>query len=245
MIPVIRRIKIQDYPKSMKKVALAETSIHLVRGQTPPQQPPGLLAPELWDFFAKLGNMRRFEKRSYVFQADEKMQYVSLVVSGLVALIKNETILDIVEPGQSIAGALLPGSDSHSTYPITARCLNACEVLQIDLSKHRATLIESQSAQIFFARQMQQRMRFIQKSRGLQSDSTSARIAFFLLSKKHLFENGFLTRKTIAQACNTTTESVIRQLSTWEKSNVLKQFEKKTSVIDSTALENLCAFKNL
>ena len=148
--------------------------------------------------------------------------------------------LDIVEPGQSLGAALLNSGNSKQTYPVSAKAIDQSEVLQLSAEVAFDLMNSDHSVNEYFIRQFKERMSYLQLCRSIENLPVTNRIAFFLLQKKSLLKSTTITRKMIAQAVNTTPETVIRTLAIFEKQKIISYAGRKIILIDSNHLENLC-----
>jgi CRP-like cAMP-binding protein len=200
-----------------------QSTLVLAQGSNPPKKPPTDELSQIWKSLIKLGTKVVLERKSNLFVAGDQNKHVYIVISGYLMLTKNNTLLDVVEPGQSLGAALLNSGNSKQTYPVSAMAIDQSEVLQL-------------SAEVAF--DLMNSDHSVNES--IENLPVTNRIAFFLLQKKSLLKSTTITRKMIAQAVNTTPETVIRTLAIFEKQKIISYAGRKIILIDSNHLENLC-----
>jgi len=215
-------------------------TIVLAEGSQPPKKPPTEELSQIWKSLTKFGTKLKLERKCYLFRAGEHNKHVYISLSGYLMLTKNKTLLDIVEPGQSLGAALLNSGNSIQTYPVSATSIDQSEVLQLSAEVAFDLMNSNPYINEYFIRQFKDRMSYLQLCRSIESLPVTNRVAFFLLQKKSLLKNTTITRKMIAQAVNTTQETVIRTLANFEKQKIIEYAGRKIILIDSSHLEKLC-----
>ncbi len=217
-----------------------QSTLVLAQGSNPPKKPPTDELSQIWKSLIKLGTKVVLERKSNLFVAGDQNKHVYIVISGYLMLTKNNTLLDVVEPGQSLGAALLNSGNSKQTYPVSAKAIDQSEVLQLSAEVAFDLMNSDHSVNEYFIRQFKERMSYLQLCRSIENLPVTNRIAFFLLQKKSLLKSTTITRKMIAQAVNTTPETVIRTLAIFEKQKIIAYAGRKIILIDSNHLENLC-----
>lgn len=217
------------------------TSIILEQGSHPPQKPPTQDLVPIWKSLTKSNVKMSLKSKTNLFTAGEKIKNVYIVISGYLLLIKNGTILDILEPGQSLGAALLSQDKSHQIYPVTAQAIGSCDVLQIAADTANELIKSDYLVNAYFIQQFRERMEYMQSIRSILHLPVANRVAFFLIHKKKLLTEALITRKTMAQALNTTTETVIRTLTDFEKNKIIGYEGRKIILLNLNHLQNLCA----
>lgn len=207
-------------------------SIHLVAGR---------LQESSWSEDTSLGPWRDLERKGFprsvihrevLFSEGDPLHTMFIVRSGLFALLKDRCILDLVEPGQSIAGPLLGSMNVDSTYPITAKALSPGEVIEVSAPVAIETMKGNQSIDVLVHEQFKTRMTFMQNCRMWQRLPVRERLGNILIAKQAAFKHGPITRATLAQMASTTVESAIRILADWERIGAVKIANKKLLWID-------------
>lgn len=217
-----------------------QSPLVLAQGSNPPKKPPTDELSQIWKSFIKLGTKIILERKSNLFIAGDQNKHVYIVISGYLMLTKGNTLLDIVEPGQSLGAALLNSGNSKQTYPVTARSIDRSELLQLSAEVAFALMNSDHLVNEYFLRQFKERMNYLQLCRSIDHLPVINRIAFFLLQKESLLKSTTITRKMIAQAVNTTPETVIRTLAIFERQKIIGYAGRKVIILDSNHLENLC-----
>ncbi len=221
-----------------------KTSIQLVElscGNHPPQNPPPEISLQVWKKLSKSGKKISITAKQYLFKSGENMTSIYIVISGYLKLIKNETILDILEPGQSMGVAFLSPEKLHQIYPVTALALGGCELLEISRTEAFELLKSDSKLSEYFMGQFRNRMDYLQSCRSIQDMSVASRVAHFLVQKKHLLKTSLITRKIIAKAASTSTETVIRTLADFEKNKIISYDGRKIIIQEIHQLQQLCA----
>jgi len=219
---------------------MTKEPIQLVQGIHPPQKPPTPELVSIWKLLAKSNKKISLKPKSFLFQSGDPIQNVYIVISGYLLLIKNDIVLDILEPGQSAGAALLGQDQPQPTYPITVQAMSSCDVLHVPANFLYDLIKSDPSVNAYFIRQFRARMDYMQSVRAILNLPVANRIAFFLVHKKRLLEHTLITRKTMALALNTTTETVIRVLKDFENNKIIGYENGKIVLLDQEYLQKLC-----
>lgn len=217
-----------------------QSTIVLAQGSHPPKKSPTDELSPIWKSFTKLGTKKKIDRKENLFMEGQQNNHIYIVISGHLMLVKNNTLLDIVEPGQSLGAAILNSGNSKQTYPVTASSIDQSEVLQISGEAAYDLMNSDPLINQYFIRQFRLRMSYLQLCRSIENLPVTNRIAFFLLQKKSLLQCATITRKMIAHAVGSTPETVIRTLANFEKQNIISYSGRKILVLDIKYLENLC-----
>lgn len=217
------------------------TSIELSQGSHPPQNPPSDMSLAVWKKLSKSGRKINLGSQDYLFKSGENMTSIYIVISGFLLLIKNDTILEILQSGQSMGAAFLSPDKLHQCYPISAMTLGRCELLEIALTDALELLNSDLKVNEYFFGQFRQRMDFLQSCRSIQDKSVASRVAHFLTQKNHLLTTSLITRKIIARSVNTSTETVIRTLAEFQRNKIISIRGRQIILLDMNHLQNLCA----
>lgn len=215
--------------------------VELSHGNHPPQNPPADMPLQVWKKLSKSGKKINLGTSDYLFKSDEVMTNIYIVISGYIQLIKNQTILDILGPGQSMGAAFLSPDKLHQRYPVSALALGRCELLEIKLVEAAELLKSEPKINEYFMGQFRERMDYLQSCRSLQDKSVAIRVAHFLIQKNHLLKTSLITRKIIARSVNTSTETVIRTLAEFQKNKIISIQGRQIIPVEVNHLQNLCA----
>lgn len=216
------------------------TSIVLSSGHQAPQNCPTEKLAIIWKALSFSGSVQNLKSQEFLFHAGDEVQSVFIVISGYLLLLKNETVLDILEPGQSMGAALLSPDQRQQIYPVSAQALGSCQVLQIPCQKVAEFLKSNQDIRDYFMGQFRQRMDYLQSCRALQNRPVAHRIAYFLIQKEKILCKTFITRKVIAKCVCTTTETVIRTLTEWQRNKIIDCEGREIRLLDLNYLQKLC-----
>lgn len=215
--------------------------VELSCGNHPLQNLSPEISLQVWKKLSKSGKKINITAKEYLFKSGENMTSIYIVISGYLQLIKNETILDILEPGQSMGVAFLSSDKLHQTYPLSALAMGNCELLEISLAEASEILKSDPKIIEYFMSQFRNRMDFLQSCMSIQDRSAATRVAHFLIQKKALLKTTLVTRKIIAKTANTSTETVIRTLSDFEKNKIISYDGRKIILLDISHLQKICA----
>ncbi|QDK44838.1 Crp/Fnr family transcriptional regulator [Bdellovibrio sp. ZAP7] len=187
--------------------------------------------------------------RELVFEKDDPIQYIYLILSGSVKIQEctaagDVKIFNFLGRGEflGITMASLP----LPKYPATVRCQEDCVLVQIPLDFFNHTLLNIPRVKSEVTRQITDRFLEFQNDLCKSSCLVSNRMADFLLrmlekqpraSQKRIQMP--LTRFDISLKIGAKSETVIRILSEWTKKGWLKTDEKHIEVIDKKALEEV------
>ncbi len=169
--------------------------------------------------------------------------------SGLVKLYKSnknqEQILKIAGPFDFVS---ILNIFNNTKYQYSVRALEDSVTCHIDFNEIRNMVLENG----VFAHGLLQKMgqvadNIIQDSLKIRRHNLKGRIAIVLLYFAHeIYEKDDfelpLSRKEIAEYIGMTTENVIRALSDFRKSGIIKIFGKVIEIVDKERLERLAKF---
>jgi CRP-like cAMP-binding protein len=217
------------------------TSIVLTTGRQAPQKCPTEKLSVIWKALSLSGVLQNLKSQEFLFHSGGDVQSIFIVISGHLLLLKSETVLDILESGQSMGAALLSPDQRQQIYPVSAQALGSCQVLQIPYQRVTELLKSNQDIQNYFMSQFRQRMDYLQSCRALQNRPVAHRIAYFLIQKEKLLCNSVITRKVIAKCVCTTTETVIRTLTEWHRNKIIVCEGREITLLDLNYLQKLCA----
>lgn len=215
-----------ELPKSHQNIKLSLIS------------PPEGLDPIAWNILLKNSEILSLKPKQILFSEGEKVNEMFFCFTGHILLMKQQSILDIAEPLDTIAGALLE-EGTLSTYPISAISLQHSEVLKISKKSALNIINNHISFKNYMLSKFRKRMFYAQKMRAIQFLPVQSRICFLLFEKKELLEKIELTKSLIAQATDTTTESVIRILSSLQKDHKIQITDKKIKILDSAYIQQM------
>lgn len=207
---------------------------------------PAVFAPshiplETWKILMAHGQRTILRNKQILFKTGHPARRAAILVCGFLILRKGDTIIDVLGSGESVAGILIGDKDQTISYPIDTQALGVCEVLEIQSSDIMNLFKLHDEISSYFHEQFRKRMHHLQTCRIFQNQAVANRIAHFLITKKELLQSQLLTRKLIAQATSSTTETVIRTLLDWQKKGIIKIYRKKLEILEPSYLESLCA----
>lgn len=209
------------------------------------------------DSFPKINSMQKqillqncniitLGKKHYLFSEGDTADSFYLVLKGSLKLIKstgnvNENaaqniIVDIVQPGEMIASALMLNEKTFQKFPISASALTPTDVLQASKDFFHSYWKKQQNLMDFSNEQMVKRIQKLQLSLSIQRLSTAKRLAFVLTELIENNSNLRITRSELSDFIGTTTESVIRVLSKWNKDNLISTQDRKIVITSISKL---------
>jgi CRP/FNR family transcriptional regulator len=189
--------------------------------------------------------------REYVFMEDDPAQWLYIVKSGRVKILRHsrtgrDVVLELLGPGEVFGAVAVV---ERRPYPASAQAVAASAVLRIPaetilaLSERQPSLIREMALMIG------RRLRAAHESvKSLSVDPVEARLAARLL---RLAENGatrgprgltlpfHLTRQSLADMTGTTVETAIRVVSRWLKDGLLLDEDGRLVLTDVAALRAL------
>lgn len=187
--------------------------------------------------------------RELVFEKDDPIQYIYLVLSGSVKIQEcsasgDVKIFNFLGRGEflGITMASLP----LPKYPATVRCQEDCVFVQIPLDFFNHTLMNIPRVRSEVTRQITDRFLEFQNDLCKSNCLVAHRMADFILrmlerqprsSQKRIFIP--LTRFDIALKIGAKSETVIRLLSDWTKKGWIETDEKHIEVLNKKALEEV------
>ncbi len=220
--------------------------VTLIKGQTASRETPSGIDTALWRELCGRGRYRTVPLRHILIDQGESLTAVWIITNGLLSISKGDVIMDLAISGDSIAGALFTGSTAGShniPSPISVQAVIRSEVLEITIDAFQELLTQSIELRNIIQKNFQKRMMFIQNCRASSMLSAQGRLAQFLLAKKELIKNTPLTRRLMGKIVGTTTETVIRTLSIWEKAGWIIKTDRGLEIIHQKELEGLCSVK--
>lgn len=213
--------------------------IQLIPGGRRRLDKPNGMEAAVWDRISGLGRVVRLSPKQLLYEEGDGVKSGSIVLSGLLLIRTAQTVLDFAEAGQSVGMALIDLSGGSSAYPVSVEAMGPAAVLEISQSELPAVLLEPM---VFEYTQQQVKLRtlFMQGCRARQSLTVQGRLAYAMLQKQSALSSGFITRRILAQLVGTSTESVIRILSAWEKNGTIASQNRRITILDLNHMENLC-----
>jgi CRP-like cAMP-binding protein len=191
----------------------------------------------------KVGRTVRVAKGEEIFSAGDDPDSIWLVKEGRVHLTKTssagaESLVAFYGPGQSFCTA---AAIINKPFPCGARAATECELVAVP-----ATAFKKLFDQLpVFAKRLLTEMapQFCDAhcDCALNVESVETRLASTMLRLDRQFDGGTIpfTRQELAQMVNTTVESCIRTLSSWNKKGWIEGGRGEVLVKDRHALEEM------
>ncbi len=209
------------------------------------------LEKEALDRLYSLTEPRSFDKGEYVFMECDPPRELFIVNSGEVKLLKQteggqEMIVELAYPGDIFGEeAVFDGKP----YPLTAQCLEDCELLAISRSKFLEFLRENPDLSLEFITEFARRLRIAQDTiRALAAERVEWRVGRVLnMLASRVGEKGPdgisiklpITRQDIADMAGTTVETAIRVISHLKKMGICDTVKGKIVITDPEQLGNM------
>jgi len=212
----------------------------------------GLPARDL-DALAASAREDAYRTREYIFMEGDPAQWLCVVVSGRVKIVRHsrtgkDVVLELLGPGEVFGGVAVI---EKRPYPAAAQAVEATTVLKIPAEalipateRHPAIIKE-------MALMIGRRLRTAHDSvKSLSVDPVEARLAAALLrlaerdgtrTKAGLALPFHLTRQSLADMTGTTVETAIRIMSRWLKSRLVIDEGGHLLIADKTALAEIAA----
>jgi len=209
----------------------------------PSQQRAFDLSAEDFKTLIKVGRTVEVAKGEEIFAAGDEPDTIWLVQEGRVHMTKTssggaESLIAFYGPGQSFCVA---ASIIAKPFPCSARAATDCELVAVPGSAFKKLFDQLP----VFARRLLTEMapQFCDAhcDCALNVESVETRLATTMLRLDRQFQGGSIpfTRQELAQMVNTTVESCIRTLSTWNKKGWIAGGRGEVLVKDREALEQM------
>jgi CRP/FNR family transcriptional regulator len=188
-----------------------------------------------------VGKVVQHNHRTALYEMGDSAQSFAIVLEGAYKLVKptakgDDFIMYFATPGDAI-GALLMSQDRDSTYPITVKSIGLSRVYVIPKTTFHNHWKTNAPILLRLNSLLYSRMGFLQDEKALSRAPLMQRVAWFLL--KMLERNGEeseqviplpLTRQEIADHLGVTVESVIRIMSQWSQSGIIKSADRHIEI---------------
>lgn len=184
-----------------------------------------------------------------LFEQGESVHFCFLVLEGSVKLsrkrFKADTTLTILSEGEM--GGVVLMSRFHSTaYPASVIALTETLILKVPTEVYFNHWLSNKVIADYMSQGVQQRMNYLQEDKELQLTDVGTRLVHFLvrhyIEKKDLIGKP-ITRKQIAQAIGSKTETVIRMIKKLEINGIIETHKSCIRVLDPHKLRNQLGFE--
>ncbi len=209
------------------------------------------LDQEALDALLALTETETYGKGEYIFMECDASRKLYIVTRGEVKMLKQtesgrEMIIELAYPGDIFGEeAVFDGKP----YPLTAQCLEDCEVLSIKRSDFFDFLRDNPDLALEFITEFASRLRLAQDSiRALAAERVEWRVGRVLnLLSARVGQKGPdgvsinlpITRQDIADMAGTTVETTIRVISHLKKLGICDTVKGKIVIIDPDQLGNM------
>ncbi|MBI5043048.1 MAG: Crp/Fnr family transcriptional regulator [Nitrospirae bacterium] len=193
-----------------------------------------------------------FDKGEYIFMEGDPSEWLCIVKSGEVRIMKHsasgkDVILDLFSPGEIFGGVAV---FDKKPYPASAQAMEPQTIVLKIPRKWLFTLIDKYPAMvseavIYLGRKLRDAHTMM---KNLAVERVERRIAAILLKltekagekdEKGIRLNMHLTRQDIAEMAGTTVETAIRVMSRFKKEGVVKSYEGKIVILDLKRLSEI------
>lgn len=191
------------------------------------------------------------EGKALFCQGDDVVCFY-LVLSGKIKLFRvspegKEKVLDIVEPGDTFAEALM--FMDHPHYPVNATALTPCSVLGINSRHFKSMLRDSVDTCFLLMGSMSFRLRgLIHEIDTLSLNTGTMRIVSYLLQNAPVDSDNFelgIAKSVIASRLSVKPETFSRILKNLHEQQILSISGRKVTIHDRKALISICPFYDL
>ena len=185
------------------------------------------------------------EGESLFFQGDDVISFYQ-VVSGRIKLFRvspegKEKVVEIIEPGQTFAEALMLMDQPH--YPVNATALTSCKVIGINCKYFKSMLKESIDTCFLLMGKMSFRLRgLINEIDTLSLNTGTVRIVAYLLQHAPEDDNSFelnIAKSVIASKLSVKPETFSRILKNLHELEILTINGRKVTIHDREALNSI------
>jgi CRP-like cAMP-binding protein len=183
---------------------------------------------------------KTLKHREVLYQVGDLAAGFAVVVQGALKLVKstpdgNDIIVFFATPGD-IIGALLM-NQPRAVYPVSAVSMGNSVVLKVPKETYKQNWLANPSVQSAVSGLLFSRMHLMHDQKTLSKASLSVKIAHQLINliEKYSGENETilpvpLTRQEIADSVGASVESVIRVMSEWSHSGIIKTTDQLIEV---------------
>ena len=187
------------------------------------------------------------EKNSLLFSQQEEAQHFYIVLSGAIKLFKQnpkaatseQTVLDILGPGEMIGVALMLSASTKLLYPVSAKTLGSTEVLRLSKTHFHEIWTSNPELLDLAHRSIIKRIECMQSDRCIQKFTLEQKVAYFMTEKWFTSSQTRITRKDIADCIGASQEAVIRLLNDWTRKNLVTNHNHDIEVRDIEAIRLL------
>lgn len=188
--------------------------------------------------------IKQLKHRQILYAAGDRAERFCIVIEGALKLVRptprgDDVIVHFATPGDVVGGLLMNQNNNTSIYPITAKAMGPSVVLCIPRSTYTEHWAPNAKLQMRMQSLLYQRMSRIQDEKTLYRSPLQQRIAALLISlwdKEAESESNLLsiplTRQEIADTLGVAVESVIRVMSEWNQSGIIKSNEKHLEIVN-------------
>ncbi len=192
----------------------------------------------------KISHLEFHKKNSIIFTDNEKGQFIYMVKSGKVKMVKNsptgkEFIIKVMGKGEIFAESLLFNT---TNYPATAKSVEDAHLIAIPREDLEKLIMQDVQVASEFVHMMSQRLRFLSKKlENLTMGKSMRKVIFLLLdlSKNENIVKFESKRQDLASMIDISRENFERTLTTLVKLNLIEIRRNEVKIKDKVKLEEL------
>ena len=193
------------------------------------------------------GEFLKLKKKTFLFNEGDPASSFFIILSGGVKLtrqmtysnVTHQTVVDIVLPGSLIGTALVLNESQENKFPINGIALVDSEILVLSKKFYHNNWKQSSNFLALSQDQLVKRIKKMQLSQCLQRLTAEKKLAFLLTEIIPLNCDLPLTRSELSDCIGSTTESVIRTLSRWNREKIIQTKNKKICILDFNQLKKI------
>jgi CRP/FNR family transcriptional regulator len=196
--------------------------------------------PKTYSLMIEGASYIQVKHREVLFSLEEPASHFAIVLAGGFKLVKptvagNDVIMHFACPGDVIGVLLMVGTDAR--YPVSSISMGNSSVLKIPGETYRKNWQGNPVIQAKLNAILATWMARMQADKGMLKASLPERIADLLLRLMNTPEENKtevpvpLTRQEIADSVGASVESVIRVMSEWNQSGVIKSEKNKLLIL--------------
>ncbi|SEW22973.1 CRP/FNR family transcriptional regulator, anaerobic regulatory protein [Chryseobacterium wanjuense] len=197
-----------------------------------------ILDPEFRKEIASSGDLKRFPAGSVILDIDSYVNYIPLVMSGSVKVVRTEEdgreiLLYYLAPGESCISSILSGL-THDTSKVKAIVEEDAEILMLSLVKAKEWLIKYPEWSTFVFELYHKRFEdLVTMVNSIAFQKADTRILYLLNQKSRLYKSKELnvTHQQLADELGITREAVSRVLKQIETDGKIKLSRNKITLL--------------
>lgn len=196
--------------------------------------------PRVYSLMIEGGSVIEVKHREQLFNADDLASHFAIVLTGGFKLVRptvdgDSIIMQFASPGDMIGVLLM--NNQNSRYPVSAISMGHSTVFKIPRETYKKNWLGNTFIQTKLNSLLATWMSRMQADKGMAKSSLPEKIANLLLRLTNSPDSSCLevpvplTRQEIADSVGASVESVIRVMSEWNHSGVIKSQKNKLFIM--------------